>query len=409
MAEDHPVVDPEQPVRPTRESRLRGHAESFGRPPHQGRVADRLGRRDQQQPPGLRGQLRDPGQEALLDPAGQRLGVQQAEATRQPGRGQPARQLQQGERIAPGLRHDPSADAPIESRVRDGVQQGVGVGIAQPGDLELRQPEQLRTPLAGAEENGDRLGQQPPGDEAQHLSRGLVQPLRVVDHAEQRAFLRHVRQQTEQGQADQETIRRGSGPHPEHRLERRSLCCGKRRQPLEQRRAQLMQGGERQLHLGLHADRAEHPHPGRRALRVPQQRRLPDAGTAAHHQHPARTSANGGDHLVEGGALRLPSEQPRACFVRGALALFCHRVAPLSRAAPPSRVEDPRLEPARPPGPGVTPLSFRAQPTRIRSQRPRSSVPPAWRRDRSSSARVVSRASAEVCTCWGASRSAINR
>jgi DivIVA domain-containing protein len=64
---------------------------------------------------------------------------------------------------------------------------------------------------------------------------------------------------------------------------------------------------------------------------------------------------------------------------------------------------------ARQDPPAARLLRRAGQTTCIRAHRPRSSAPPAARRDRSSSARVVSWATAEVCRCCGARRSAISR
>ncbi|WP_431899827.1 hypothetical protein [Nonomuraea sp. bgisy101] len=88
VTEDHPYVERQQPVGPVRQDRRRGDAEPFGGTPHQRGVADRLGGGDQQEQSGLLGQGFDPGQEAPLDPARQRVGVQEAESARHPGHGQ---------------------------------------------------------------------------------------------------------------------------------------------------------------------------------------------------------------------------------------------------------------------------------------------------------------------------------
>jgi hypothetical protein len=79
----------------------------------------RLGGGDQQQQAGLRGQFPDAGQETLLDLAGQRVRVEQAEPAGHLGRGQPAGQFQQGERVALGLCDYPIADVPVEPDMRD--------------------------------------------------------------------------------------------------------------------------------------------------------------------------------------------------------------------------------------------------------------------------------------------------
>ena len=53
-----------------------------------------------------------------------------------------------------------------------------------------------------------------------------VEPLRVVDDAEQRLLLRRVRQQVQTGEPDEERIRRPSAPQPERDLEGFALRFG---------------------------------------------------------------------------------------------------------------------------------------------------------------------------------------
>jgi hypothetical protein len=85
MPEPHPDADLEQPGRFGKTGRLGAEPEPAGRPPHQHRVAGRLGRRDHEQPPGILGQVVDPPQEAVLDLARQRL-TRPPEAAGQLGR-----------------------------------------------------------------------------------------------------------------------------------------------------------------------------------------------------------------------------------------------------------------------------------------------------------------------------------
>ena len=69
------------------------------------------------------------------------------------------------------------------------------------------------------------------GHEPQHHSRLKVQPLRIIDHTQQRSIRRRVREQREHPQGDQEPIRRRAGHQPEGELQRIAL---RRRQPLDQ-------------------------------------------------------------------------------------------------------------------------------------------------------------------------------
>jgi len=119
--------------------------------------------------------------------------------------------------------------------------------------FELRQPGQLATRFPGREHQAHRLGSQAPGHEPQRLRGRLIEPLLVVDQADQRLFPGHLRQQAQHGQPDHEPVRRRPGGLAEGGPQRVPL---RRRQvpgAAQHRRAQLMQAGEGQLHFRLHA------------------------------------------------------------------------------------------------------------------------------------------------------------
>ena len=64
-------------------------------------------------------------------------------------------------------------------------------------ELQLRQARELALlgGVAHREHERHRLRQQPSCDEAEDLARGAVEPLRVVDDAQQRPLRRHLGQQ----------------------------------------------------------------------------------------------------------------------------------------------------------------------------------------------------------------------
>jgi hypothetical protein len=80
--------------------------------------------------------------------------------------------------------------------------------------------------------SADRVGQQPAGHEAEGVSGLVIQPLRVVDHAQDRPGRRGVREQREYGQADQERIGRRAALQSEGHAQRTPLRLG---QPLHDR------------------------------------------------------------------------------------------------------------------------------------------------------------------------------
>ena len=83
---------------------------------------------------------------------------------------------------------DPRIQRPGKYR----VQQGTRIGLLQALDHQLRQPRQLVTRDAGREQHADRFGFQAAGRERQDLGRGAIQPLGVVDQADQWVLLGHL-------------------------------------------------------------------------------------------------------------------------------------------------------------------------------------------------------------------------
>jgi hypothetical protein len=110
---------------------------------------------------------------------------------------------------------------------------------------------------------------------AEHLPRGGVEPLEIVHETQQRLLLGDLGQETERRQADQEAV--GSAGPTRGRARpagRPAAAPAARRVPVEQRRAQLVQAGERQLHLRLHAGDLGDPETEALAGGVAHQRRL---------------------------------------------------------------------------------------------------------------------------------------
>ena len=96
--------------------------------------------------------------------------------------------------------------------------------------------------VARGEDQADRLRRQAARHEREDLRRGAVEPLLVVDHAEQRLLLGHLGQQAQHGQPDEEAIRRAAR-RPRPNAVRSASRCGTGRplEAIQHRRAQLMQ------------------------------------------------------------------------------------------------------------------------------------------------------------------------
>ena len=201
-------------------------AELFSRAPDEQGVAGRFGRGDEQQAPTIRRDARESLGEVFLDPSGQRDRCGQPEPTGELGRRHAARQLQQRERIAVRLDDDPVEHPLIDASRQDGLQQDPCITPSQGTDVDLGEAGKRVASLAGREHERDLLGEQPAREERQRASRRIVQPLRVVDHAEQRARFGHLRQQTEDGKPDEERIGRRADGTSERDGERVALGIG---------------------------------------------------------------------------------------------------------------------------------------------------------------------------------------
>ena len=145
-------------------------------------------------------------------------------------------------------------------------------------------------------------------DERERLRRRLVQPLRVVDHADDRAASAAVSDsRPSTARRYEERVRDRAGAEAERRLQRVSLRRGQAVERVEQWCAELMEPGERQLHLGLDTGGAQHEHAIVGAERVVEQRGLADPRLATQHQHTAAAGAGAGEQRAERRQLVLPA------------------------------------------------------------------------------------------------------
>ena len=179
----------------------------------------------------------------------ERLRLRQPEPTRQLRRRQSPRQLQQCQGVAPRLRDDPVSHSLIDLEPQRRFEQCPGVAVAHAAHLEPADVHKRLACLPRSEHNPDRIGHHAPGHKGQRESRRLIQPLCVIDDTQQRTFLGDLREQAQDSQGNEEPSRRGTRTQAEHDLQRLALRNRQSLEPIEQRRACLMQAGERQLHL----------------------------------------------------------------------------------------------------------------------------------------------------------------
>ena len=220
MAEPHPDAELDQRGLLGRPARVASDPEPLGRAPQQAHVADRLGRRHQQQALRLARKRPDPLHEGLLDAAGQRPRVGKPEPARELGRRQPTRQLQQRQRVAARLGDDLIAHALVQPPRHGRRQQRacVVVGEARRRPAPAGRLSSL-TSLGSRTANTmrDPLRQQAPRHERQRLRRGPIEPLHIVDQAHERLRLGRLGQQAQDRQGDEEAIRGSAVLQPERR------------------------------------------------------------------------------------------------------------------------------------------------------------------------------------------------
>ena len=312
MTEPHGFLDREQPIRGVSRGNL--DPEPFGCTPDEQWVTDRLGGGDEHQAPRSGRNRLNSVSKALLEPSRQRLprGVQQTKTTGKLLDRQPTGQLQEREGVASRLSDDAIADPLVEPEHDARTQKRAGVAVPEPKDLKLREPTKIPGGHARRKEKSDWLGEEPPRNEGERLGRHLVQPLRVVDDAEERTLLGRPRKQRQDRQPDEESIRRRPCGPAERDLECAALWRREVLHGVEQRRTQLVQGRERELHLRLDTRGSEDPHVWCRVNGKVQQRCLSDPGLAMNEQRATLADAERGDDVIEQGALRTtPVQAPR--------------------------------------------------------------------------------------------------
>lgn len=127
----------------------------------------------------------------------------------------------------------------------------------------------------------------------------MIKPLLVVDEAQQWLMVGHLCQQAQDGQSDEEPVRRFAGNEAKCRPQRVTLRRRKQLTTIQQRPAQLVQCGERQLHLGLHARGTHDAEVGRPLGQVVEQHGFSNPGLAVYHQRATFAGANYVEEPIE--------------------------------------------------------------------------------------------------------------
>ena len=279
--------------------------------PDEGGVTHRLGRGQQQQALRCLRQLPGAPEIVILEVARKVRGREKPEAARQLGLAHAPRQVEESQGVAAGFPHDAVPDAVVKQARKGSHEQGARVLLGQAVEQQRGQAVEVVpvVRLTDGHHHRHRFRQQPPRHEAEDHPRGGVEPLSVLHHAEQRPLLRGGGQQAEHGQSDEETVRDVTGCEAQRHIQRVALRLREGVGPVENRRAELMDPCERQLHLRFSARDMHHAESRRPIGGVAEQRRLSDAGLASNDEEGALTPAHVCQEPVEGFALAAPAKQ----------------------------------------------------------------------------------------------------
>ena len=256
-----------------------------GRPEHRGQQAAGVGRDERRACVGVSvGSRAYPVQEQALDVRREGQGVRQRLAAGQlilarvrqgapSGPGRCRRHARQGlSRRAAAMPADRLLDQP--------VRRGRGRSPEARGSAGREPRTASASPSLAAKQDHDALRAQTPGHEQQRVRRRGVDPLHVVDQADDGPLLGELGQQGEAGGRDQEPALAARLGKPEGPAQRVGLWVGESVEQIQRRGEELVQPCERQLGLGLHTPRSQDSHVGGVLAHALQQRGLPDSWVA---------------------------------------------------------------------------------------------------------------------------------
>ena len=215
------------------------------------------------------------------------------------GRGQRSRELEQRKRISVRLGEDAFPNGVIEMPDQHRIENGAGVSRIEPTEQQLRHSLQLLDDLPAREHERHRIGAKTTRDECQRTGRLGIEPLRVVDHAQDGLRPGDLRHEAERREPNQVAVGNASGGEPERDPQRLGLRLRQNADRVRHRPTQLLQPRIRQIDLTLDPLRTNDPEPVRCGDHLLQQRRLADTRLAPHHQRRAPTRRDRREQLTQ--------------------------------------------------------------------------------------------------------------
>ena len=188
------------------------------------------------------------------------------------------------------------------------IDQRLGRSRVEPAHVKLREPGGLEASdlaLAGGEEHRDAFRIEAPGDKDKCVRRRVVEPLRIVDEAQERLAFGGLGEQAERRERDEEGVVASSRRQPERSSESSGLRLRKVIHVAQDGQNDLVQCGERKMRLRFDAAAAQNEHVAGSVARVLQECRLADARLAGEDQDSALRRSSAGEELADTGALQV--------------------------------------------------------------------------------------------------------
>jgi hypothetical protein len=177
----------------------------------------------------------------------------------------------------------------------DGRQQLRGVGFGETREPHLTDTavrEMVAIGITDGDDEADAVREETTGDEGEHVGRFAVEPLRVVDDAQERLLRCHRREERQRRKPDHHPVDARGFFESERDPQRVALTGREDLELVHERMHELMQAGIPELHLGFDPDQAQHAQISGCDNRRIEQRSLADPGLAAHHQRGAESTAD---------------------------------------------------------------------------------------------------------------------
>jgi hypothetical protein len=346
------VAEAHGPARDRDDGREAGRLEQAGvetqvdeRTCDEGGVQLVVGRGDEQREPLRRGQGVQTRREHRLEAPVSRDGVADRLVPRALGVAERSRELDEGERVPAGRTQQPLAHV-ARQRAVAALDEALRIVRGERRDLDLGDAGRVERDLVtgtGREDEQDGICAHAPRGEEEGAAGGLVDPVGVVDEAEERRVLGRAGEQAEHGREGRERSRLRRRAERERGAQRGGLDGGEAIEVPQHGPKQRRERGEGQLRLGLDAGRAQDQEAVRSRGERRDDRRLADAGLAAQDDAASAPAARLLEERRQQAELSFPPDQPLVCGRHPNLRRRGYKPVTATRGALPRSLDPPTL------------------------------------------------------------------